>query len=300
MASLQDPYNDPNLMAAQQQAQAATTQATAYQSAASLLPQKLREAIMSKLDYNKDLIESQNKAMSEYFQAPSAAREKYQDVWNPFQRENLVAQERAMAYQPYANLTDLLGQRMGSVSDMIQSGTGAFNSAVTAQQGAAQLAAQNYQDLFQRAGALSDAAYKDAQLAKSSGGSGATGMQSFLDGLMATMALLQQGGQTASGPTEEKPTVKPEGSSWSQNVSEWRSPQGQWKYDPAIKDWKPYTENELFGGAPTAQSAPAPEPWNWGNTVKLQDPSTGEVYEYDGYEDPDYISDLGRGFSFVE
>jgi len=139
--------NDPNINTAQQQYETAANQAATYQSASALLPAKLKEAIQSKLDYNKDLIEQKNKAMSEYFMAPSKARETYAGIWNPFQREALVAKERAMAYQPYANLQDIQTQRMGSIADIISAGTGAFNAATSASQSAAQIARQKYEDL---------------------------------------------------------------------------------------------------------------------------------------------------------
>jgi hypothetical protein len=145
---MKDYYNDPNITTANQDYQTAANTAATYQSAASLLPDKLKDAIQSKLDYNKDIIEAQNKAMAEYFMAPSKAREENQDVWNPFQREALVAKERAMAYQPYATLTDVLSARKGYVTDVIDKATGAFDSDVTAKNNAATLKRQLYTDLL--------------------------------------------------------------------------------------------------------------------------------------------------------
>ena len=97
MADLRSYYQDPNLESSRLEAQAAQKEASAYQSASSLLPEKLKQAINEKLNYNKDIIEQQNKAMAEYFQAPAVAREKYQDIWDPFKRESLVAKEKAQA-----------------------------------------------------------------------------------------------------------------------------------------------------------------------------------------------------------
>lgn len=228
MPDLQSYYQDPNLQKAAGEAETAQTQATAYQSAASLLPQKLKEAINEKMDYNKDIIEQKNKAMAEYFQAPSQARAKYSDpgseqyIFNPFQQEALVSQERAQAYQPYANLVDILGQRQGSLADIINAGTGAFQSQVTAQQGAADLANQSYQNLLGIADRLADAAYKEASLAKGGGG-GTTINLGGLEGL------------------------------------------------------------DLSGGEE-------------GTKILLQDPETGTIYQYDGYDDPDFIEDVGRGW----
>jgi len=132
MEDLQSYYTNPDIAQAEAAATDAAKTAVQYQSAASLLPSKLKDAIQQKLNYNKDIIESKNKAMSEYFQAPSAAREKYQNIWNPFTREKLVAQERAQAYLPFANLTDILRERQGTIADIINAGVGAFGADVAA------------------------------------------------------------------------------------------------------------------------------------------------------------------------
>lgn len=118
-------------------------------------PQKLREAVQKKYNYNKDIIDKQSKAQAEYFAAPAVAREKYvkqpgeEGYVTPQQAESLVAQEKAQAYAPYASLTDILGQRMGSISDIIGEGTGAYQAEVAAAQGAAQVAQQAFNQLLQ-------------------------------------------------------------------------------------------------------------------------------------------------------
>lgn len=142
---------DPSLNSLQQTAQASAGNAINYQSAASLLPQKLKQAILDKLNYNQDIISQQNQAMGNYFSAPSQAREQYQNIFNPFQREALVSQATSNAYAPYATLTDVLNQRMGNVSDIINSGTGAFNAGVTAQQGQSALDQNAYKDALSNA-----------------------------------------------------------------------------------------------------------------------------------------------------
>lgn len=149
-------YQDPALEAKRLGAETAQTQASAYASASALLPEKLKQAVLGKLNYNKDLLEAQNKSMAEYFVAPSAARQKYQDIFNPFEREKLVATSRAQAYEPYANLTDLLGQRMGRVEDIVQAGTGAYQSQVTASQAAADAKRKEYEDAINLAKLLTD------------------------------------------------------------------------------------------------------------------------------------------------
>jgi hypothetical protein len=170
MPDLQSYYNTPELTGAAREAETAGTTAVNYQSAAGLLPQKLREAVMAKVDYNKDIITQQNKAQAEYFAAPSAARAEYVDpessnyIFNPFQAEALVAQKRSLAYQPFANLTDILGQRLGTLGDIIQNGVGAFQSDVAAKQGAYEMARNKYNDLLQKAQSLMQAASEEEQL----------------------------------------------------------------------------------------------------------------------------------------
>ena len=250
-------YDDPTLQNAQMEAQTAGSAAVAYQSAASQLPAKLKEAVMGKLDYNKDLIEQKNKAQAEYFAAPSAAREQYQDIWNPFEREKLVAGERAQAYQPYANLTDILGQRLGNIGDVINQGVGAFNSDVAAKQGAYQLAQQRYADLLQMA------QLKQQQANLEEAAKSANTQQEFENQL--ALMKLQEGGSSGSGggisgvgsifdflglggggyqQTEQKPP-QPTGIDFARNKPNllkgeaWLSPGGQWAFDMETMQWWP-------------------------------------------------------------
>jgi len=116
--------------------------------AGATLPMKLKEALGAKLNYNKDIIEQQNSAMGDYFAAPAVAREKYQGVWNPFEREKLVATARSQAYQPYANFTDILGQRMGTVSDIVGQGVAGWQSVVQQAAAIAQAAQAKYQSVL--------------------------------------------------------------------------------------------------------------------------------------------------------
>lgn len=162
-------YQDPSIESSRQEAETAQTQASSYASASALLPDKLKQAVLGKLNYNKDLIEAHNKSMAEYFVAPSAAREKYQNIWNPFEREKLVATSRAQAYEPYANLTDLLGQRMGRVEDIVGAGVGAYQAQTSAAQAAADAKRRSYEDALNLAQLLTSEKLSKAQLEKSGG-----------------------------------------------------------------------------------------------------------------------------------
>jgi hypothetical protein len=226
--------NNPELTAAGTAADTATQTATQYQTAASMLPAALKDAINQKLDYNKDLINEKNTSMVNYFNAPSAARVQYQDIFNPFQREALVQQATNQAYLPYQNNVDILGQRLGSIQDIISRATGAFGANVTSAQGAAQLAADKYARLFGLAGAKSDVAYKQAQLAKS--GSGDSGLGSLAD----ILAILGGGGggESNSQPSEPQPINPPPNDPQYVNTN-WRSPEGQWEWNKQYQSWVP-------------------------------------------------------------
>lgn len=244
------PYNDPNLASLQSNAQSAAQTASNYQSAAALLPSKLRDAIQSKLDYNKDIIAEQNKAMANYFSAPSTARSDYQNVWNPFDREKLVAQATSNAYAPYATLTDILGQRRGQINDIVSAGTGAFNAQVGAQQNAAQLARQSYMDALGMADKQSEIAkwgYEQTHKGGSGGGGGAANLGG-LSQLLATMT--GQGSAPAPqvpSPTEPTPTYIPAsgrsitGKKTNSNIV-YHSPGGQWVFDNSGRQWVPVVD----------------------------------------------------------
>jgi hypothetical protein len=147
-------YKDPALEASRSGAETAGANAAQYTSAGTLLPYKLKDAILQKLNYNQDLISKQNQAQGNYFATPANAREQYSNVWDPAKREALTATARSQAYVPYANYTDLLNTRMGSVSDIIGAGTASFKSLADLAGAEAERARQKYIDLFNQAGAL--------------------------------------------------------------------------------------------------------------------------------------------------
>ena len=138
--------NTPEIQQLGQQAYNAQNQVGDIASLFPTLGAKLKQAIEEKLNYNKDIIDAKNKAQAEYFAAPSAARSEYQNIWNPFDREKLVASSVANAYAPYASLTDILKNRMGTISDTVNAGTNAFQTALTYGQNTAASLKQRYQD----------------------------------------------------------------------------------------------------------------------------------------------------------
>src|ERR1035437_7920904 len=175
-ASLYGPA--PDLNALQTKSNDAQTTASNYQSAADLLPTALKDAINQKLNYNSDIIDAQSKAQANYFAEPAVARAQYQNIFNPFDRESLVAQATANAYAPYQSLTNILGQRQGNISDIVNAGVGAFQSQVGAEQNNAQLAQGNYTNAQNTLNNIVSATQYDySQNHPTGGGAGTAGAQ---------------------------------------------------------------------------------------------------------------------------
>lgn len=133
---------------AQQEYDAATQKLAETKEGQSTVAFKLKEALNKKLNYNQDLILQQNQAMKDYFVAPATAREKYQNVFNPFTKEKLVAESTGQALQEYSNVGDLLTQRMGQVSDVVGEGVAGYQGVVGAAQTLADAASSKYQNAF--------------------------------------------------------------------------------------------------------------------------------------------------------
>ena len=116
---------------------------------AATLPFKLKEALQQKLDYNKDIIGQSTEALGDYIATPAESRARNENVWNPFQREAIVARDRATAFEPYKFFQDVLGQRMGQVSDIVGQGVAGWQGIVQQANALAQLAQQKYSQAFQ-------------------------------------------------------------------------------------------------------------------------------------------------------
>jgi hypothetical protein len=245
------------------------------QAGAGSLPSKLKEALNTKLNNNKDIINQQSATMENYFNSGANARAKYQDVWNPFEKAKLVQQDRSMALRPYDTLSGVLENRMGQVSDIVTSGVqgwqGLVDSATTRLGTAKDMlstALQSYLSAADQQQAADDMAYKVAaaqeatrqfeknyglesrkvdvnesqfaqSLAQKSSGNGDSINGLDGGGLSSIInSLFGVPTQTkTSQPTEEKPLNIPKRT----NVI-YHSPKGQWMWDPASQDWFPVTE----------------------------------------------------------
>ena len=76
------------------------------------LPQVIGEAWKKAgSEKNKALLGQEATALTNYVGAAPNARAKFQDVWNPFKREQLVGQEMQAAYSPIASVRKELAMR---------------------------------------------------------------------------------------------------------------------------------------------------------------------------------------------
>jgi hypothetical protein len=137
-----------NIEQAKQSSQQATQRVGELTSYGHTVPDVLRQKVQDALNYSQDIIGPLDTATSQYISAPATAREKYQDIWNPFQRESLASQYTANQAIPMLALSSILGQRFGTVEDFLGAGTRAYQAQTGAATSAAELARQEYQDLL--------------------------------------------------------------------------------------------------------------------------------------------------------
>lgn len=109
-----------------------------------VLKQKITEAYQA----NQDIVKPLDVATQDYLGAPQAGREQYQNIFNPFQRENLVSQYIGTKALPMLSLSNILGNRMGRIEDTIGAGTNAYKADVLAKQAQAGLDQDLYDKLL--------------------------------------------------------------------------------------------------------------------------------------------------------
>jgi hypothetical protein len=190
-----------------------TNLASGQATIAETLKQKALEAYKN----NEDIVKPLDTATADYYNAPSVAREKYQDIFNPFTREKLVSQYTTNAGLPMQALSNVLGNRMGRIDDLIGSGTNAYKAQVTAAQDAVQQAQAEYDNLL-----------KEYEINQKNAPSATSPIMAALQ------AILTGGGSTSTptAPTEPEPMYSPGG-----NQSGIKSAGGQWTW--ADNKWIP-------------------------------------------------------------
>lgn len=108
----------------------------------------LRQKIIEAYNSNQDITIPLDKATTTYLGAPQAAREKYQDIFNPFQRENLVSQYQGNAALPMLSLSNIFGSRVGSQADTINAGASAYGGIVAGKKANYDALRSLYGDLY--------------------------------------------------------------------------------------------------------------------------------------------------------
>lgn len=181
--------------AATEATKTANTAAAGEPSISDVLRQKVTEAYSS----SQDIVKPLDVATKNYLGAPQAGREKYQNIFNPFQRENLVSQYVGNESLPMLSLSSILGQRFGRIEDTIGAGTRAYQADVAAKQGAAQLAKDLYDSLLTEYNTVETnklAREKFEYDKKKGSGDGAVGMKEALS----LLGMLRMGttGQTTT------------------------------------------------------------------------------------------------------
>ena len=169
---------------------------------------------------NQDIIKPLDTATSSYLTASQAGREKFQDIFNPFSREKLVAQYIQSQALPMLSLSSILGNRMGRIQDIIGAGTNAFQSQVSAQQAEADAAQSYLNNLFKQYGIETDTlntnrqfnadeAYRQEQLAMEKERLRRSGVGSSDNGFSSALinSLLMGGGQVAGQSAQQRPPL---------------------------------------------------------------------------------------------
>ena len=135
---------------AQEKSESASTRAASMAAGEASVADLIKEKALKAYSDNQDIIGKLDTAQSAYLTSPQAGREKYQDIWNPFQRENLVSQYVQNTALPMLSLSSILGQRFGRFDDLVGAGTRAYQAESGVAQNAADLASQSYQNVLKQ------------------------------------------------------------------------------------------------------------------------------------------------------
>lgn len=137
-------------------ADTASQEAVNQQAAGALLPGMLRDALTKKFTDNNPLITQRGTALTGYMTAAEGAANEQRAVqqsgnpYSPTQLRSLQGQREAAALVPLVGINYLLGQQTGTIGDVIDATTGAFQANTAAAQGAAGIARTRYQDELDR------------------------------------------------------------------------------------------------------------------------------------------------------
>lgn len=137
-----------NITSAREASTAATSNFADMATGQATIGDILKQKTIDLYNNNQDIVGPLDTATQTYLQSPQVAREKYQDIFNPFTREKLVSQYVGNESMPMLSLSNIYGNRLGRIQDIIGAGTNAYTSAMTAEQAKAEQARQLYTDLL--------------------------------------------------------------------------------------------------------------------------------------------------------
>ena len=168
------------------QARDAATQfagkASQYAAGELTIGDKLRETINRLYGENQELVNTFDTASSNFLAAPATARDKFQNIFNPFEREKLVSQYTQGEAIPMLSASNLIGHRFGRMEDMIGSGTRAYQAAAEVAKQKADAAKETYQNLLDEYTSITQLQQDQeridisrAAMEKTGGGGGGTG-----------------------------------------------------------------------------------------------------------------------------
>lgn len=112
------------------------------------VPDVLKQKIIEAYKNSEDLVLPLDQATKTYLSAPAVGRGKYQNIFNPFQRESLISQYVGNESLPMLSLSNIYGNRVGRIEDTIGAGVRGFQTVVAAKQAEAEAKRQIYQDLL--------------------------------------------------------------------------------------------------------------------------------------------------------
>lgn len=134
----------------------------------------LRSSIQKQLQDNQDLIAQVAGGEEGYYNAPSVAREKYQSVFNPFQKEALVSEYTGQARQGWTVPQGLLEQRMGTTENIVGKAVEGYKTDISNKQSIAQQAWAAYQQAVSEQQHAEELAASERASIRSSSSSGSS------------------------------------------------------------------------------------------------------------------------------
>lgn len=154
-----------NIIDAQSQSQALATKAGEFATALPTISDELKKRVDTLFNENQDVLGLFNQGITDLVAAPGKSYDMFSNVTDPYARERLSSQFVQTQSLPALTAAGQLGQRMGTIGDIVGQNTRAFQAQATAANTAAELARQKYQDVLQQFQIEEDMRIQQEQLA---------------------------------------------------------------------------------------------------------------------------------------